>query len=157
MGNIASPNIIKASDINDLSINSLTTSGDITCNGNISVPSGSVTANQYYGRKFKVTELLNLNSSQLIVGSQAMRDYMHNYEFLGILAIFSSCYFSYKLIPSNDFIRASFLITNSEHFLYLSSPTQAEYITFRASTTNSSFIKINSFNAVTYFFINGLT
>lgn len=35
MGNIASPNIIKASDINDLSINSLTTSGDITCNGTI--------------------------------------------------------------------------------------------------------------------------
>ena len=49
MGNIATPNIIKASDINDLSINSLTTGGDITCKGNISVPSGSVTANQYYG------------------------------------------------------------------------------------------------------------
>ena len=62
MGNIATPNIIKASDIMDLTNNSITTgniyaSGTSATIGTSNNPFNSVYANTYYGTKFTSTYL----------------------------------------------------------------------------------------------------
>ena len=76
---------ITYNDINDLQNNSITT-GNLTCTGNImcnTSGAGIVTANQYYGTKFKRTVL---HSGNMKVGNRYTINWI-NYEFISISGV----------------------------------------------------------------------